>query len=77
MIDFNLTLACVPSNRTGPIMDGWGGIGNTVLKCIGAEPEEIFRRALREKAFDIIGLSMSSHMVTTARGDNPVRGATN
>ncbi|MBD0276129.1 MAG: hypothetical protein ICV73_29915 [Acetobacteraceae bacterium] len=38
------------------------------------EPEDIFRRALRDRAFDIAELSMGSHIVTTARGDGPYIG---
>jgi 4,5-dihydroxyphthalate decarboxylase len=38
------------------------------------EPEDIFRRALRDRAFDVSELSMGSHIVTTARGDSPYIG---
>ena len=38
------------------------------------EPEDIFRRALRDRAFDVSELSMGSHIVTTARGDSPYVG---
>jgi 4,5-dihydroxyphthalate decarboxylase len=39
------------------------------LEPVNVEPEEIFRRALNEKAFEVTELSMGSHITTTARGD--------
>jgi 4,5-dihydroxyphthalate decarboxylase len=39
------------------------------LTVLSDEPEDIFRRALREEAFDITEMSMSSHITMTARGD--------
>ena len=35
---------------------------------------KVFRRALRDRAFEITELSMGSHIVTTARGDAPYVG---
>ena len=34
-----------------------------------SEPEDMFRRALRDQAFQVSELSMGSHITTTARGD--------
>ena len=37
---------------------------------LAIEPEEAFHRAFRYGEFDVTEISMSSHMMTTARGDN-------
>jgi 4,5-dihydroxyphthalate decarboxylase len=65
-----LTLACTASDRTRPILDGRVQIPGVEIIGLPGEPEDIFRRALRDKAFDITELSMASHIVTTARGDS-------
>jgi len=64
----DLTLACVPTDRSRPILDGSIAIPGVRIKALPGEPEEIFRRALREEAFDITEMSMSSHITVTARG---------
>jgi 4,5-dihydroxyphthalate decarboxylase len=69
MADIRLTLACVPTDRSRPIIDGHIKIPGVSIAPLPAEPEEIFRRALREEAFDITEMSMSSHITMTARGD--------
>ena len=69
-----LTLACTSSDRTRPILDGRVTIPGLRLTVLPGEPEDIFRRALRDRAFDVTELSMSSHIVTTARGDAPYIG---
>ncbi|MCO5063488.1 MAG: ABC transporter substrate-binding protein [Rhizobiaceae bacterium] len=70
MQENSFTLACVATDRSRPIVDGRITVASGRLSCILEEPEEIFRRALREKAFAITEMSMSSHIVTTARGDS-------
>ncbi|BDG72950.1 ABC transporter substrate-binding protein [Roseomonas fluvialis] len=69
-----LTLACTTSDRTRPVMDGRFRVAGCDITFIPGEPEDIFRRALRDKAFDVSELSMGSHIVTTARGDAPYVG---
>jgi len=69
-----LTLACTQSDRTRPLMDGRFRVTGCDLTFIPGEPEDIFRRALRDRAFDISELSIGSHIVTTARGDAPYIG---
>ncbi|WP_198370488.1 substrate-binding domain-containing protein [Roseomonas rosulenta] len=69
-----LTLACTTSDRTRPLMDGRFRMNGCDITFIPGEPEDIFRRALRDKAFDVSELSMGSHIVTTARGDAPYVG---
>ena len=69
-----LTLACTTSDRTRPILDGRVEVPGVTLTVLPGEPEDIFRRALRDRAFDVTELSMGSHIVTTARGDAPYIG---
>ncbi len=70
MAKLTLTLACTSSDRTRPILDGRVQIPGVDVIGLPGEPEDIFRRALRDRAFDISELSMASHIVTTARGDS-------
>lgn len=69
MAKLKLTLACIATDRSRPILDERVGVEDCAIEPLNIEPEEIFRRALNEKAFDLTELSMSSHIVTTARGD--------
>ncbi|MCO6417294.1 ABC transporter substrate-binding protein [Siccirubricoccus sp. KC 17139] len=69
-----LSLACVATDRTRPILDGRVSIPGVNLTPLPGEPEDIFRRALRDRAFEVTELSMGSHIVTTARGDSPYVG---
>src|SRR3954454_319222 len=69
-----LTLACTASDRTRPLMDGRVTLPGCDITFLPGEPEDIFRRALRDRAFDVSELSMGSHIVTTARGDSPYTG---
>lgn len=64
-----LTLACVPTDRTRPILDGSIEVPGFRIKPVPGEPEELFRRALRDEEFDITEMSMSSHITVTARGN--------
>ena len=65
-----LSMAMTASDRTRPVIDGRVAVNGADLVPIVGEPEDIFRRALRDKAFDVTELSMGSHIVTTARGDS-------
>lgn len=69
MAKLKLSLACIPTDRSRPILDGRVKVEDCEIQPLNIEPEEIFRRALNEKAFDLTELSLSSHIVTTARGD--------
>lgn len=69
-----LTLACTSSDRTRPLMDGRFRVPGCDITFLPGEPEDIFRRALRDRAFEVTELSMGSHIVTTARGDGPYVG---
>ncbi|MCA3324764.1 MAG: ABC transporter substrate-binding protein [Roseomonas sp.] len=70
----SLTLACTATDRTRPLMEGRFKVPGTDITFLPGEPEDIFRRALRDRAFDISELSMGSHIVTSARGDAPYIG---
>lgn len=70
----SLTLACTESDRTRPLLDGRLRIPGCDVTFLPGEPEDIFRRALRDRAFEVSELSMGSHIVTTARGDAPYVG---
>ncbi len=74
MAKITLTLACAASDRTRPLLDGRITVPGVDFVFLPGEPEDIFRRALRDKAFDVSELSMGSHIVTTARGDSPYIG---
>ncbi len=69
-----LTLASTLSDRTRPLLDGRVRIPNVEIHHVPGEPEDIFRRALRDGAFEVSELSMGSHITTTARGDAPYVG---
>ncbi|UCH75084.1 MAG: ABC transporter substrate-binding protein [Rhodospirillales bacterium] len=69
MTDRTLTLACVATDRSRPILDGRVTVPGVTFAAEPGEPEAIFRTALREHAFDVTELSMSSHITVTARGD--------
>lgn len=70
MTKLRITLACTLSDRTRPILDGRVSIPGVEFIALPGEPEDIFKRALRDKAFDVSELSMGSHITTTARGDS-------
>ncbi len=74
MTRLSLTLACTASDRTRPMLDGRVTVPGVDFVALPGEPEDIFRRALRDRAFDVSELSMGSHIVTTARGDGPYIG---
>ena len=67
--DLRLTLACVATDRSRPILDGRVTVPGVAFDATPGEPEAIFRTALREHAWDVTELSMSSHITVTARGD--------
>ncbi|MBC7802141.1 MAG: ABC transporter substrate-binding protein [Gemmatimonadaceae bacterium] len=69
-----LSLACTLSDRTRPILDGRVPVPGVHFNATTGEPEDIFRRALRERDIEVTELSMGSHIVTTARGDAPYVG---
>jgi 4,5-dihydroxyphthalate decarboxylase len=69
-VKLNLSLACGPYDRIWPIIDGRVPIEGCDINYIPTDAEEAFWRASRSQDFDITELSMSTHMLTTARGDS-------
>jgi 4,5-dihydroxyphthalate decarboxylase len=57
------------TDRSQPILDGRVKVEGFDIEFVRADPQDIFRRALQEEAFDLSELSMGSHITTTARGD--------
>ncbi len=70
MKKLQISLACGDYDRTRAILDGRVQIEGCEIVAAPIEPEEAFHRAFRYKEFDVTEISMSSHMMTTARGDN-------
>jgi 4,5-dihydroxyphthalate decarboxylase len=66
-----LTIGCYETDRSLPLLDGRVAIPGLRLKRDTGDTANLFRRALRDRAFEITELSMSSHILTTARGDAP------
>ncbi|WP_114965684.1 ABC transporter substrate-binding protein [Alkalilacustris brevis] len=63
------TITCVASDRTRPLATGEVNVPGAQLDFRFGEPEAIFREALNNASSEITELSMSSHIITTARGD--------
>lgn len=63
-----LSLACQNTDRTKALFDGRVTIEGCRVHLIAAPAEEIFQRAFRNQEFDISELSLSTHLLTTARG---------
>jgi len=66
----SLSLACQDTDRTRAILDGRIGVDGCRLDIVTAPAEEIFQRAFRHREFDVSELSLSSHLITTARGES-------
>lgn len=69
MKQLSLSLACQNTDRTRALIDGRIGVDGAALTYVASEPEEIFQRAFRHGEFDIAELSLSTHLLTTARGE--------
>jgi 4,5-dihydroxyphthalate decarboxylase len=65
-----ISLSCGAYDRTQALFDGRAPIEGCEVAAVPVEPEEAFHRAFRYQEFDVTEISMSSHMMTTARGDN-------
>jgi 4,5-dihydroxyphthalate decarboxylase len=70
MSKLTISLACGNYDRTQALFDGRVQIEGCNVVATPLEPEEAFHRAFRYQEFDVTEISMSSHMMTTARGDN-------
>ncbi|VCU68612.1 4,5-dihydroxyphthalate decarboxylase [Pigmentiphaga humi] len=70
MNKLNISLSVGNYDRTQALFDGRVDIEGCNVRAVPLEPEEAFHRAFRYEEFDVTEISMSSHMMTTARGDN-------
>jgi 4,5-dihydroxyphthalate decarboxylase len=66
-----LSLAVCDYDRTKALIDGRVRVEGCDINPFIIEPEEAFHRAFRDQDFDISEISISSHTMTTARGENP------
>jgi 4,5-dihydroxyphthalate decarboxylase len=71
MSKLSLSVAIGPYDRMRPLVDGEVQIDAVDPHFMLLEPEEIFFRAMRQEAFDICELSLSSYSLRVARGDCP------
>ena len=64
-----LSLAVCDYDRTRAIFDGRATIEGCDVAAVALEPEESFHRAFKFQEFDVSEISMSSYLLTTARGE--------
>ena len=64
-----LSLAVCDYDRTRALFDGRAEVEGCDITAVPLEPEEAFHRAFKFQEFDISEVSMSSYMMTTARGE--------
>jgi 4,5-dihydroxyphthalate decarboxylase len=64
-----LSLAVCDYDRTRAIFDGRAPVEGCDITAVALEPEEAFHRAFKFSEFDISEISLSSYIMTTARGD--------
>lgn len=69
MAKLQLSLAVGNYDRTRAIFDGRAPIEGCEIIAVALEPEEAFHRAFKYHEFDITEISLSSHTMTTARGE--------
>ena len=70
MSKLKLSMSVGNYDRTQAFFNGQVQVEGCDITAVPLEPEEAFHRAFRYGEFDITEVSMSSHMMTTARGDN-------
>jgi 4,5-dihydroxyphthalate decarboxylase len=68
-MSLQLSLAVCDYDRTRAIFDGRAPIEGCDVTAVALEPEESFHRAFKFQEFDVSEISMSSYMLTTARGE--------
>jgi 4,5-dihydroxyphthalate decarboxylase len=64
-----LSLSVCDYDRTRAVIDGRAPIEGCDVTVVPLEPEESFHRAFKYQEFDVCEISLSSHIMTTARGD--------
>ena len=70
MPNLQLSLGCCDYDRTRAIFDGRVRIEGCDVIPVAIEPEEAFHRAFSSQEFDASEISISSHTLMTARGEN-------
>ncbi len=70
MTKLQVSVAVCDYDRTKAIFDGRAAIEGCEVFATAIEPEEAFHRAFKFQEFDISEISLSSHIMTTARGEN-------
>jgi 4,5-dihydroxyphthalate decarboxylase len=70
MVRLSLSMACQDTDRTHALRDGRVAVEGCDLTFVSANVEEIFQRAFRHAEFDVSELSLSTHILTIARGDS-------
>ncbi|MFI4928802.1 MAG: PhnD/SsuA/transferrin family substrate-binding protein [Burkholderiales bacterium] len=66
-----LSVAMGDYDRTRALLDGRVQVDGVNPVTMALPPEETFFRALRQQAFDVCELSLSSYVVTVSRGECP------
>ncbi|MEA3072171.1 MAG: 4,5-dihydroxyphthalate decarboxylase [Alphaproteobacteria bacterium] len=69
MADVPITIACGNYDRTRAIRDGRVKVEGCDVTYLPLYPEEIFFRAFRYQEFDVTEISMSSYLLSLARGE--------
>lgn len=70
MTALTLSVAIGDYDRNRPLIDGRVGIDGVDPVVMTLKPEEIFFRTMRQEAFDICELSLSSHSLRTDLGNS-------
>jgi 4,5-dihydroxyphthalate decarboxylase len=70
MAQLQVSLAVCDYDRTKAIFEGRARIEGCEVLATAIEPEEAFHRAFKFQEFDISEISLSSHIMTTSRGEN-------
>src|SRR5262247_4146377 len=69
MPKLRLSVAMGDYDRTRALLDGRVQIDGVNPVFMALSPEETFFRAMRQRAFDICELSLSSYVISVSRGD--------
>ena len=64
-----LSMSVCNYDRTAALFDGRVSIEGCDVSAVALVPEESFHRAFKYQEFDVTEVSMSSYLLTTARGD--------
>jgi 4,5-dihydroxyphthalate decarboxylase len=70
MNKIKLSLACTHTDRSAPLLDGRIEIPGCEIRPLPGLTQDIFRRVLKEQAYDIAEMSMGTHIVQCSRGSD-------